>query len=324
MAVAVNSTPTNVQGDFVTSASGSVTVASGLTNSCLAVAVAGGATPTSVTYNGTALTKTAEFGKTSIWYLVNPPAGTFTLTISGSQTSYLGQPYVLTGVDQTTPVSATNGHSGSFGTNVSDSITLGTGGLGIDMLYLDSGQSTTANGSQTSVISNVTPGGGLNLSSSYMTSGTAMGWTHAQANAFAHSVAAFAAAATSPVLTGSITLDQVDASGSLSSNIALLTGNITLDEVLASGSMGLVPGSVRTNPFSRNNGLHPSGLVNVAVAVLSDDASMGRLAGTTAVSQNADGTISFASAGLPSVGTSVIVITREADGKLGAERYTVS
>lgn len=125
-------------------------------------------------------------------------------------------------------------------------------------------------------------------------------------------------------LTGSITLDAIDTIGSIASNVALLTGDITLADVLASGNLGLVPGSIRTLPFARNNGTRPTGLINVAVAVLSDDANLSRLAGSTAITQNGDGTISFSGAGLPGVGTSVIVITREPDGKLGAERYLVT
>lgn len=125
-------------------------------------------------------------------------------------------------------------------------------------------------------------------------------------------------------LTGSITLADLETSGSLASNVALLTGDLSIADVLASGALGLVPGSIRTLPFARNNGTRPTGLINVAVAVLSDDASLLRLAGSTAIAQNGDGTISFSGAGLPGVGASVIVITREPDGKIGAERYLVT
>jgi hypothetical protein len=135
---------------------------------------------------------------------------------------------------------------------------------------------------------------------------------------------AFALVLTNTDLTGSITLADLETSGSLASNVALLTGDLSIADVLASGALGLVPGSIRTLPFARNNGTRPTGLINVAVAVLSDDASLLRLAGSTAIAQNGDGTISFSGAGLPGVGASVIVITREPDGKIGAERYLVT
>lgn len=135
---------------------------------------------------------------------------------------------------------------------------------------------------------------------------------------------AFGLVLTSADLTGSITLADLDASGSIASNVALLAGDLSIADVLASGALGLVPGSVRTLPFARNNGTRPTGLINVAIAVLSDDASLLRLAGSTAISQNGDGTVSFSGAGLPGVGTSVIVLTREPDGKIGAERYLVA
>lgn len=125
-------------------------------------------------------------------------------------------------------------------------------------------------------------------------------------------------------ITGSITLADLETSGSLASNVALLTGDLSIADVLASGALGLVPGSIRTLPFARNNGTRPTGLINVALAVLSDDASLLRLAGSAAIVQNGDGTISFSGAGLPSVGASVIVLTREPDGKIGAERYLVA
>lgn len=125
-------------------------------------------------------------------------------------------------------------------------------------------------------------------------------------------------------LAGSITLDDVAPSGSLSSNAIMLTGSITLEDVLPSGALSVVTGSVQTLPFVRNNGTRPLGLTGVALAVLSDDANLARLAGSVSVAQAGDGTLTFSGAGMPAPGTSVIVLTREADGKIGAERYAVT
>jgi hypothetical protein len=94
--------------------------------------------------------------------------------------------------------------------------------------------------------------------------------------------------------------------------------------VAPTGTLGIAPGSVTTLPFSRNTGSRPTGLTAVAVAILSDDANMTRLAGATSINQDGAGRITYTGAGLPSVGTSVLVVTREPDGKLGIERYTVA
>ncbi len=124
-------------------------------------------------------------------------------------------------------------------------------------------------------------------------------------------------------LTGSITLDNIAPGGELGLNPSGLTGSLTLDAIAPTGTLGIAPGSVTTLPFSRNTGSRPTGISGVALAVLSDDANLTRLAGATSLSQDGSGRINYTGAGLPSVGTSVLVVTREADGRLGLERYTV-
>lgn len=178
-----------------------------------------------------------------------------------------------------------------------------------------------------SPVANTTAGFGVGIFAVFVGSSPADVWAHISAGAGGVEGAYDALLAPEAAvadLAGSITLAGLDTSGSLASNVALLAGDLSVADVLASGALGLVPGSVRTLPFARNNGTRPTGLINVAVAVLSDDASLLRLAGSTAIAQNGDGTISFSGAGLPGVGASVIVITREPDGKIGAERYQVT
>ena len=124
-------------------------------------------------------------------------------------------------------------------------------------------------------------------------------------------------------LTGNITLTAIDPSGSLGQNPSTLAGSITLAALAPTGSLGVAPGTITTFPFSRNTGSRPTGLSGVALAILSDDANMTRLAGATSLSQDGSGRVVYSGAGLPSFGTSVLVVTREPDGKLGLERYTV-
>ncbi len=79
-------------------------------------------TVTAVTYNGVALTKsTAQAGPASngwvddeVWYLVAPPVGSFTVSVTVSATSAIAAGSLgLYNVDQTTPLPLTNSNSGS-------------------------------------------------------------------------------------------------------------------------------------------------------------------------------------------------------------------
>lgn len=124
-------------------------------------------------------------------------------------------------------------------------------------------------------------------------------------------------------LTGTIVLDSIAVSGSMGVNPSQLTGTIVLDAIAPTGVFGAAAGTVRTLPFARNSGSRPTGLTGIAVAILSDDANLLKLAGATSVAQDVDGTVSYSGVDLPTPGTSVLVVTRESDGNLGIARYTV-
>ena len=132
-----------------------------------------------------------------------------------------------------------------------------------------------------------------------------------------------------PILTGDITTDAAAPTGQLGSAIpSSLTGNITTAEAAPTGTLGAVLSTVTTLPFSRNPGLgaRPVSLPNIALAVLTDDADLTRLAGSSALLMGSDGRLQLAN-GVPApAGTSVIVVTREpgAGGALGVERYTLT
>lgn len=286
-----------------------------------------------VTYGGTSLGSSIAtvFGSSMylhIWRMTNPPTGTANIVISNSMPMYLHcYASSWTGVDQATP----NGTVATYNIASSSSprslaVTAATDGVVVDFLHRRVvASSLTPDATQTRI--------GTELSAVVATSGssykaasgaTNMVWTQASGSGISHMAVPLNPASGGADLTGSITLADLETSGSLASNVALLTGDLSIADVLASGALGLVPGSIRTLPFARNNGTRPTGLINVALAVLSDDASLLRLAGSAAIVQNGDGTISFSGAGLPGVGASVIVITREPDGKIGAERYLVT
>ena len=133
-----------------------------------------------------------------------------------------------------------------------------------------------------------------------------------------------AASAGSGSLTGSLDLDAIAPTGTLGLAQSVLgASTLVLDAIAPTGTLGVAPASVTTLPFSRNTGSRPTGLTSVALAVLSDDANLTRLAGATSLAQDGSGRITYTGVDLPAVGTSVLVLTREADGKLGVERYTV-
>jgi hypothetical protein len=139
-------------------------------------------------------------------------------------------------------------------------------------------------------------------------------------------VTAFSATGPDPgaTLTGSITGDDALPAGALGLQSSSVTGSIVLDATLPTGQAEGVAGStVRTMPFSRNSGARPVSLPGNAIAVLTDDASLTRIAGATSLTLGLDGRLSFSDAALPAPGTSVIAVTREADGRLGVERYQV-
>ena len=129
---------------------------------------------------------------------------------------------------------------------------------------------------------------------------------------------------TGPTASIAITLDNAvfvgGAAPAGSSSAAII---ITLADAVFAGSAGQQIGTLTTYPFARNNGFAPVSLPNNALAVLSDDANLTRIAGSASVGMSAGGTLSVSQAGIVP-GTAYIVVTREADGKLGVERYTAT
>jgi hypothetical protein len=125
-------------------------------------------------------------------------------------------------------------------------------------------------------------------------------------------------------LTGAITADDALPTGVFGAPSSGVAGSIVLDPTMPAGQLAGVPGStVRTLPFSRNSGARPVNLPENAIAVLSDSPALTRIAGAAGLTLGLDGRLSFSDPALPAPGTDVIVVTREADGRLGVERYQV-
>jgi hypothetical protein len=154
-------------------------------------------------------------------------------------------------------------------------------------------------------------------------SSTTMAWTHTS-NGFAGGTMVVLAGTTVSNITGNITADEALPAGVLGAQTSSVTGSITLDATLPTGQLAGFPGNtVRTLPFSRNSGARPVSLPANAIAVLSDNDALTRIAGASNLTLGVDGRLTFSDAALPAPGTSVIAVTREADGRLGVERYQV-
>jgi hypothetical protein len=115
------------------------TVAAAATDRILVVSFGYGNDPnaiTGVTYNGIPLTeiRTEIFAGgrvTSMWYLLNPPAGTYTVSVdltAASTGTFSGASASYAGVDQTTPVEA--GHVGAQGNSATSTVDITTTNAG--------------------------------------------------------------------------------------------------------------------------------------------------------------------------------------------------
>lgn len=115
------------------------TVAAAATDRILVVSFGYGDAPTAiagVTYNGMALTqiRTETFAGgrvTSMWYLLNPPAGTYTVSVdltAASNGTFSGASASYAGVDQASPVEA--GHVGAQGNSASSTVDITTTNAG--------------------------------------------------------------------------------------------------------------------------------------------------------------------------------------------------
>lgn len=75
---------------------------------CLFVLIRSSSDPGGVTFNGTALTKIMNYGYTAtLWALVAPAVGTYSVVVSGAGTVYYKAAWVLHNVDQTDPTRGT-------------------------------------------------------------------------------------------------------------------------------------------------------------------------------------------------------------------------
>lgn len=209
-----------------------------------------------ITYNGVALTKAdaitgGESTRSEIWYLVNPPVGTYNIVWSHSASEGLvGYGISFNGVDQTTPVgTALTGNNGNVAATSSTlSPTAADGDMVIDVISTDD-VAVTVGSSQTqrnNVGANGFVAGGTSTRLEQCPgTTTSMTWTFASDN-YAHvavSVKAISTIAASTLTTSNAGADQ----NACGSTTATLAGN-----AVAAGETGLWTltsggGSITTN-----------------------------------------------------------------------------
>lgn len=140
-------------GQNTTSITWSHTTGTGTNRFLLVTCAADGGTVSSVTYNGVALTKGPgvtgmETTRNEIWYMVNPPSGTFNVVFSNSANEGLvGCSISFTGVDQANPL-GTPATSNPTVKAANDFLTVTTfpGDMAVDVITLDDTKATVGAG----------------------------------------------------------------------------------------------------------------------------------------------------------------------------------
>ncbi|MEK7165653.1 MAG: hypothetical protein AAB874_02500, partial [Patescibacteria group bacterium] len=142
----------------------------------------------SITYNGTNLTKirsdfetTFNDARSELWYMVNPDTGTNTVAITAaSSTTIEGGAVTYSGVNTADPLINNNGanSAGTIGTTATVNLTSAPGETVVDSVSLQSANtSLTVGGGQTQRVNLVGTAGALGMSQEVGADTTTMSWT---------------------------------------------------------------------------------------------------------------------------------------------------
>lgn len=162
----------------------SVTVASGAQIIVAAMVSVGVTQPSTVTYNGVALTSRVNVGdgntrSASIWDLLDPAVGAFNVTVTGTNGTYGLVVRTLQGIDTGRP-RGTAQSFGGFNSNRSVTLVTDAGDVGVDIIG-NINTLTTTDGRPTDYNA-VNVVGTTDVASSIKTASgttTVMNWTHA-------------------------------------------------------------------------------------------------------------------------------------------------
>lgn len=213
-----------------------------------------------VTYGGVSMGAAIASALTAsnylyVWRLLAPASGTANIVITPSSSAYIHAFGVsMSGVDQTTPNGTAASATSQNTTPCSTSVTLGAGGMAIDMFSARSTASAVAPvAGQTQLGTEINAGVGRSGASYKAGSGsTSMGWTFPASSGGSWLVVPVNAATVTGV-SGDITTDAAIFSGSAGPG-AFATASITTDASTFSGSAGIAPGTINGDPICNASG----------------------------------------------------------------------
>ncbi len=265
MAIALDATASV---DSTGNATWNHTVAAG-SNLCLVVAIMiwrnGGtaAVPTTVTYNGVAMTLVAsssvnaETSSLCCWYvLVNPSTGTNAVAMTGvTSTKTKCASYSFSGVDQTTPIDQHTTNSGTSGSGITNSLTLSAANEYMLDVVVHASANTPSSSTGTTVLSSASSGyfGGSQYKLQTSSGSQALAWTFPDTDPWGLSTIALLAAggSTAPTVTTS-------AASSVLSTTAQGNGNVTSDGGATVTERGFV-WSTSSNPTTSDSKVTAAG-----------------------------------------------------------------
>lgn len=289
------------------------------------------------TFDGSAMTlhyrqASGAWGVSGLWYFIIPDAmasGTYVMKISstsnfgGTSISITG--LVLNDVDATTPFGTAVAYSTSSSpaSPVTSSISTPADGLALTAhAVYGTGAGINASAGQT-VLAGPGTFGSLSFVHSYKAAAANFGMTFTTSNQAAQLGVPVNPAASPPQAAVSVTTDAAVFSGSAEpGNSSQATVAIATDAALFAGSAGTVAANLTTSPFKNNTGSVLAGLSGLTVAVIrmSDFSLAGVFTGQTT---NGAGVLTINSTSI-TADIEYAVVTRNAAGALGVEKYTAT
>lgn len=270
------------------------------------------------TLGGNAMTAIATTGQGRLWRLVNPPTGAQTLVI-GNGAAYTPTLYsliVLSGVDTTTPNGTVVSASGTSTAASSGSVTVPSDGMAIGFVRAGYIGPTTL----PAIVSPSTlrgagrdGGSGHQAAGGSRTTTGSVAWTLAESTSWGAVGVPVNGIVVPLTITGSLTLDDITASGTLAdAGPTLLSGTLPLGGITATGSLGLQPGAWQVNSLTNWSGALQASVTIpwISFCRLSDGVQVLVLANQTT---NAAGTLNGTNAALVP-GTWYMVTGWNADG----------
>jgi hypothetical protein len=236
------------------------------------------------------------------WLIVAPAAGSFNVVVTANANAvFCAGAIVLSGVDQTTPVSATTGIGTLTPTSpFSSAVTVPSGGLAVDWFGARAnGATITPDVSQTQIGSPATIDFNGQYGASYKAAATAMAWSYTGSPNVTHlRVALNAVVTSSGDLSGAATLGDVSANGSIESlPNSTLAGGATLGDISASGSLAASIGVITTPVLKNNTGTILSSVSGV-VANVYHPTTGALVVRKTGLSSNGSGIVTITDAAL--------------------------